>query len=142
MTAYKSLGYEIAITHKFLKAGLQRVLNPYDVTVQQFEVLRTLMIYEGVTAVKLVDYVISDSSTIMALLKRLEDKGLIIRTSDEKDRRTKLISLTGQGRLLIGELMQAAERFNSGIQDCCSAEEFEVVRKVLKRLSSKHNMER
>jgi DNA-binding MarR family transcriptional regulator len=134
MTAYNSLGYEIAKVHKALKAKYQEVLKSYGVTVQQFEVLRNLKIYSGISAAQLVEYIISDSSTMMVILKGLESKKLIIRKSDEKDRRTKRIFLTKEGQRLVENLMVLGDKYNMEMQKCCSDKELQVVKRVLSKL--------
>jgi DNA-binding MarR family transcriptional regulator len=119
LTAYKSLGYEIAKAHKALKAKFQRVLKPHGITVQQFEVLGTLKVDSGITASQLVDLTISDSSTMMVILNRLELKKLIIRRSDEKDRRTKRTYLIPKGQGFVKNLMIPAARYNRKVQNFC-----------------------
>jgi MarR family transcriptional regulator, transcriptional regulator for hemolysin len=136
MTTYNSLGYEIAMAHKSLKAKFQKVLKPHGVTVQQFEVMRVLMTSSGITAAQLVEYIISDSSTMMVILNRLESKNLITRKPDETDRRTKLIYLTKLGQNLVKNLMSLAEQYNSEIQKCCSDKELKTIRQVLSKLSA------
>lgn len=134
MDAYDSLGYEIAKTHKSLKAKFQKVLKPHGLTVQQFEVMRTLKIDTGKSAAQLVESIISDSSTMMVILKSLESKKLIIRKSHEKDLRTKRIYLTKKGQNLIEELMGFADRFNLQIQHCISIKELQIMKKILSKL--------
>jgi DNA-binding MarR family transcriptional regulator len=136
MTIYNSLGYEIAKAHKALRAKFQKVLAPYDVTVQQFEVMRALTIDSGITAAQLVEVTISDSSTMMVILNRLESKKLIIRKTDGKDRRTKQIYLTKEGQSLVEKLMAVADRFNRGVQACCSADELHILKQVFSKLNA------
>jgi DNA-binding MarR family transcriptional regulator len=134
MTIYNSLGYEIAKAHKSLKSKYQEVLKPHGVTVQQFEVIRTLKTYSGITAAQLVEHIISDSSTMMVILNRLESKKLIKRKSDERDRRTKRIYLTKEGQNLVDNLMVLADRYNSELQSFCSPKELQVMKQVLSKL--------
>lgn len=134
MTAYRSLGYEVAKVHKALRARFQRVLTPYGVTVQQFEVMRELKTKTGLTAAQLVESVISDSSTMMSILKRLESKALIVRRPDENDRRTKMIHLTENGQNLVKKLMRVADQHNRRVENCCSPEELQIFRQILSKL--------
>ena len=134
MTAYRSLGFEIAKVHKALKAQFQELLTPYGLTVQQFEVMRTLKTDSGITAAQLVERIISDSSTMMSILKRLESKALIIRRPDENDRRTKLIYLTEEGQELMENLTVLVDRHNRRLYDCCSVKELQIFKHVLSNL--------
>jgi DNA-binding MarR family transcriptional regulator len=136
MTTYNSLGYEIAMAHKSLRAKFQKVLKPHGVTVQQFEVMRTLKTDSGTTAAQLVERTISDSSTMMVILNRLESKKLIIRRPDEKDRRIKQVYLTKEGQHLVKILMTLANRHNSEMQNCFSAKELQVMKQVLSKINA------
>lgn len=134
MSAYRTLGYEIAKVHKALRTQLQGLLKPFSVTLQQFEVIRILQTDSGVTAAQLVERIISDSSTIMSILKRMESKALIIRKPDENDRRTKRIYLTPKGQELAKDLTDLADRHNQNMQNCCSIEERQIFKHVLSKL--------
>lgn len=134
MSVYKSLGYEIAKVHKAIRAQFQKLLKPCGVTVQQFEVMRILKTESGSTAAQLVERIISDSSTIMSILKRLESKAFITRRQDETDRRSNLIYLSKEGQSLMDDLMIRVERYNKQMHDCCTEKEIEIFKHVLSKL--------
>lgn len=134
MPAYNSLGYEIGKVHKALRAQFQALLTPHGVTVQQFEVMRTLKSDSGTTAAQLVECIISDSSTIMSIINRLELKGLIVRKPDESDRRTKRIYLTTEGRKLTENLNGIADQYNDHIQHCLTTKELHMLKLLLSKL--------
>jgi DNA-binding MarR family transcriptional regulator len=129
-----SLGYEIAKIHKAFRAKFQGVLTPFDVTVQQFEVLRTLNANPGITAAQLVERITSDSSTMMSILKRLESKALIERRPDRKDGRIKRIVMTEGGRDLMNVLADHIDGYNRRLLACCSAEDLQLFKQVLTKL--------
>lgn len=136
MKKYSSLGYDIAKVSKALRTQFNGLLKPYGVTVQQFEIMRILQTDSGVTAAQLVERIISDSSTIMSILKRMESKKLIHRKPDENDRRTKQIYLTSKGEHLVKDLTAIANQYNTNMQNCCSDEERQSLRQVLSKLYS------
>lgn len=128
------LGHELARTHLTLKSIIQDLLKPHGVTVQQFEVLRRVAAEEGLTASLLVHRIVSDSSTMMSILARLQSKGLITRRTDKSDRRIKRIYLTPTGRGLVLELTVIADDHNREMVSQLSAEELSTFRRVLDKL--------
>ncbi len=132
--AYSSLGYEIAKANKVLKSKLQNILAPYGITVQQFEVMRVLKDAPGLTAAQITSRVLSDSSTMMDILKRLTVRELIIRTPDPADRRIRRVYLTQTGEQQTEQLIALALAHNQKVQSCCSAQELIIISRILARL--------
>ncbi len=89
--------------HQLFKAELA----PYGVTPGQYAVLRCLWDENAQTARKLADRLALDGSTITGLLDRMEQKGLIEKLADPKDRRALQVVLTETGRKLQKPLSQA-----------------------------------
>jgi DNA-binding MarR family transcriptional regulator len=89
--------------HQLFKAELA----PHGVTPGQYAVLRCLWDENAQTARKLAERLALDGSTITGILDRMEQKGLIIKLTDPKDRRAMQVTLTPQGRKLQEPLSQA-----------------------------------
>jgi MarR family transcriptional regulator, organic hydroperoxide resistance regulator len=70
------------------------------VTAQQRLVLRCVGKFPGVTAGQLATLLHLDPGTVSAALKRLEEKALLERRKDPRDRRRVTLGLTAQGRFL------------------------------------------
>jgi len=87
-------------------------LAPYGVTPGQYAVLRCLWDENGQTARKLADRLALDGSTITGILDRMEQKGLIEKQADPKDRRALQVMLTATGRSLQEPLSQAIDNAN------------------------------
>jgi DNA-binding MarR family transcriptional regulator len=51
-----------------------------------------------------------DNSNVTGIVDGLEERGLVIRTPSERDRRVKLIALTAEGRRIHARLVEAIER--------------------------------
>ena len=81
-------------------------LAPYGVTPGQYAVLACLWDGESKTAKQLADLLYLDGSTMTGILDRIEQKGLIIKQVDPKDRRAIRVTLTDAGRDLEGPLSQ------------------------------------
>ena len=89
--------------HQLFKAELA----PYGVTPGQYAVLRCLWDENAQTARKLADRLALDGSTITGILDRMEQKGLIEKLADPKDRRALQVMLTETGHKLQKPLSQA-----------------------------------
>ncbi|MEN6461251.1 MAG: MarR family transcriptional regulator [Syntrophomonas sp.] len=89
--------------HQLFKAKLA----PFGVTPGQYAVLKCLWDENGQTARQIAERLYLDGSTVTGLLDRLEQKGLIEKQVDPKDRRALKVLLTDAGKELEGPLSQA-----------------------------------
>lgn len=53
---------------------------------------------------KIADYLCCDGSTVTWIVDRLEDRGLVERQNDPRDRRVRLVALTDEGREIRNEI--------------------------------------
>ena len=81
----------------------------YDRTPLQFAVLTALLQGGPEDQVHLGGRLALDRTTIGVVVKNLEERGLVTRRVSEKDRRSKPVSITGDGETLIYEAVAAAE---------------------------------
>lgn len=70
-------------------------------------------------------------STLTSILDRLEERGAIVRTSDARDRRTFIISLTGSGRTLARRVARHLEAFEARVLASASPAEIRTFIRVL-----------
>lgn len=94
--------------HQLFKAELA----PYGVTPGQYAVLKCLWDENGQTAKQIAERLYLDGSTITGVLDRLEQKGLILKQADPKDRRALQVILTKKGRELEEPLTRVIEEAN------------------------------
>lgn len=84
--------------------GLQSLSKRMDarigVTGPQRLALRILGRFPGIPAGRLAEILKVHPSTLTGVLRRLEERGLVERRSDENDRRRALLTLTNAGRLI------------------------------------------
>ena len=119
-TASYPLGPALEFIRKVsaLNHALERVSSHMDrtlgVTAQQRLVLRCVGRYPGITAGQLARVLHLDPGTISASLRRMEERGLIERRHDPRDRRRVAVGLTPEGRQLdrptTGPVEDAGER--------------------------------
>ena len=89
-----------------------RNLQPFGLTSSQSEAIHFILRHgdEEITAGRLMAELKLSQSTIAGILRRLEDKGLIERTSMIGDARTRIIRITKQGTQLRTQIKQSAIR--------------------------------
>ncbi len=128
------IGYLIARTHKILKKRLTTTLNDFDLTAQQFGVLHRLYEEDGLPARELVVKLFSDSSTIMDIIDRLEEKDLVKREADTQDRRVNRIFLTEKARIILPKILSRVDRFEKAIYRHLLPKEIEALKTGLTKL--------
>ena len=128
------IGSLIARTHKTFRNRLTGALRDYDLTAQQFQVLRSLFESDGLPARELGVRLSSDSSTIMTLIDRLEKKALVRRVTDQKDRRVNRIHLTDKSKTMMPQILNRVDRFEGTIKDRFGAEKIKELRDTLSEL--------
>src|SRR5687768_13673518 len=88
-----------ALNHVLEKVSGQMVTR-LGVTAQQRLIIRCLGKYPGLRAGQLAARLHLDPGTISAALRRLEEKALVERRRDPRDRRRAALGLTEQGRAI------------------------------------------
>ena len=72
----------------------------HGITADQYVVLRVVAREPGITQIQIVERAASDPNTIAAILRLLEQRGLVDRQSHSRDRRARCVFLTAAGRKL------------------------------------------
>ena len=111
MSFQDNIGYQVGRTHKALRRGLTVMLRDFDLTPQQFSVLHCLFLEDGLPARELVVRLASDSSTIMDIIDRLEEKSMVQRQDDPQDRRINRIYLTDKTKSILPRILERTTRF-------------------------------
>ena len=126
---YEKLVINIIFTASWLTAKHTRLLKPYGITPQQFNILRILRGQhpQPVTVNLLIDRMLDKSSNASRLVEKLRVKGLVERRTCVHDRRAVDVLITEKGMHLLDELDTVASGW---------LEEFEVLApKEAKRLN-------
>jgi DNA-binding MarR family transcriptional regulator len=88
------------------QGALHSVWTEFDLSSAQGDLLSSLQPGEPVTMVSLARSLHCNDSNVTGLVDRLEQRGLIERRGDPKDRRVKLIALTEKGQALSSRLRE------------------------------------
>jgi len=107
---FRSRGQEVVValirTADLVRRTVGRVLEPYDITLQQYNVLRILRGAgeQGLPTLEIGERMVEHAPGITRLLDRLETKGLVRRQRCPEDRRQVLCWLTPAGAELVEKL--------------------------------------
>lgn len=107
------LPYVLRRADQTLSAPFYAVLTRYDVARSEWRVLAVLAELGETTVLDLADAALSPQPTVTHALRRLEQRGLVKRTTDPQDKRRRLISITASGSALTTTLMAEARQLEA-----------------------------
>tara|TARA_Y100001956_G_C4095034_1_gene174782 strand:- start:755 stop:1174 length:420 start_codon:yes stop_codon:yes gene_type:complete len=105
-----------------------------DLTSPQWRVMAHLA-QSSFTAKQLIDLARIDKSTISRAIKQLESRGLIELKADEKDKRSKVLFLTKEGREIYKKLSVSAKAWEKSLLKDLSEQERVTLKAVLHKLN-------
>ena len=118
------IGRLIYLTSLNLRNYAERMLSPYDLTVEQFHLLKNISRTQGYSQNQLCEFVGKKPANITRILDRLEKKQWIERRENPSDRRSSLVFLTAEGEEMIKGVTNHFETYsNRFIQGISEAEE-------------------
>lgn len=115
MSETRSLHLETFLPYRLnVAAGMvsylisEKCLEPAGITLPQWRILSTLGEDGSVGQARFIQRSAMDKITISRAVRGLSDRGLVVSTVSGGDRRARLLSLTGKGRLLLRTLSAQA----------------------------------
>ncbi|OGH96066.1 MAG: hypothetical protein A2039_05445 [Candidatus Melainabacteria bacterium GWA2_34_9] len=106
----------------------------FNITPEQWAVLSYLHKEDGLYQKQIADFLFKDKPTVTRILDILEKKNLIIRISDEKDRRKFKIYLTQNGKDTVTQLTPIAKEVQHKIRENIQQEELEILKTILNKI--------
>lgn len=105
---YQKLVVNILFTGSWLSGQHQRVLRPYGISPQQFNILRILrgQYPQPASVGLLIDRMIDKMSNASRLVEKLRQKGLVERTECQQDRRRVDVVITQAGLNMLEDIAQ------------------------------------
>ena len=134
----ESLGRLIYLTAQEIKNFAEKLLKPYDVTLEQFHLLKNMSPDSGMSQRELGELVNKTPANITRILDRLELKNLIARRNSPADRRASQVFLTNQGQDMVQEVFAIFESFSNQLTQGTSEKKQQKTREVLIRIG--HNI--
>jgi DNA-binding MarR family transcriptional regulator len=135
---YQKANINLLFTASWLNQKSAKVLKPYNISWQQFNILRILrgMGDKPATIKTLTERMIDKMSNASRLVEKLKQKGLVERMSCPSDRRQVDILITKEGLSILEEASKAMENALSDISDNFSEEEAKTLNELLDRMRS------
>jgi DNA-binding MarR family transcriptional regulator len=106
---YRHPGHLIRRAQQIAVSIFTEDCRPHGVTPVQYAILYTVKNNPGLDQISLANLVALDRSNTGDVVSRLEERGLLRRTSGAPDRRTKRLHLTDAGAALLEAMMPAVE---------------------------------
>jgi DNA-binding MarR family transcriptional regulator len=134
---FRSRGQEVVValirTADLVRRVVGRVLEPYDITVQQYNVLRILRGAgeQGLPTLEIGERMVEHAPGVTRLLDRLEVKGLVRRQRCPEDRRQVLCWLTPAGTELVERLDEPVDSADAEAVSMLSPDEQERLLRLL-----------
>ncbi len=133
--ADESLARLIYLTSLKMKNLAEKILNPFDLTLEQFQILKSLLHDSGLTQRQIGEKVKKKPTNITRILDRLELKELVMRCGNPDDRRASLVFLTEKGTALTHEVYGKLDYFSQFFVEGISKSDQQIVRKAFARMS-------
>ena len=131
-----SVGYLLKQVRNALDRLVDTEMDEHDLTGVQWGPLLMLHYKMGTTAAELARIACVDTGAMTRMLDRLEAKGLVRRSPCAKDRRVVQLELTPDGARLCREIPFGLARVNNRLLADFTREEFETLKKFLRRMLS------
>ncbi|MCO4291476.1 MarR family transcriptional regulator [Solitalea sp. MAHUQ-68] len=131
---YQKAIINIVFTQSWLMSNMRQVLEPYDITPQQYNVLRILrgQFPKPATLNLVKDRIIDKMSDVSRIVDRLVKKELIERKTCKSDRRAVDLLITDKGLELLSVV--STEKIQDFIHENLTQDELETLNNLLDKL--------
>jgi MarR family transcriptional regulator, transcriptional regulator for hemolysin len=109
------LGFLIHDVSRMRRNAFDQIMRPIGVTRAQWWVLAHLSRHDGMMQTQLADVLDVGKASLGTLIERLEQAGLVERTSDPTDKRAKRVFLSRAAQQLVRRMTNEEDRFNQQI---------------------------
>lgn len=112
---YKQPGHMIRRAYQMVMAVFAEETKAFGITPVQFSAMIVIREQPGIDATRVAELIYFDRATIGSVLDRLEKRGLVLRKAGERDRRTKNLFLTPQGKALVKKIEDMSPRISARV---------------------------
>lgn len=130
----ESVGRLLYLTAQTMTLHAEKVLKPYDLTVEQLQLLKNVDQETALSQQQLCEVVQKSAANVTRILDRLERKGCVRREINPADRRSTHLFLTVQGKELIAEVTVVLESFSEQLLRGISRQEQELLSQLLYKM--------
>jgi len=131
------MGFIVKSTAKTFESVFDQLLRKKaDITVGQSRVIGTLtLVKNGMTQKEIANRIGIEAPTIVPMIDRLEDRGLVVRKPDSSDRRNNLIFLTKKSEAKWDLIIECAIEIEKACRQEISEEDLETTKTTLRKIA-------
>ena len=133
----RQIGFLLRRAHQYASEVFQSKIGDRNITPQQFSVLITLLERREIAQTRLGGLVAMDPATVLGVVQRLAQRGLVAVRTDPEDGRRRLVQLTHDGHELARELVAIGPAISRETLDGLSEPEQRDLLRLLDRLGRK-----
>lgn len=130
----RSLPFALIRAREKVMAPIRKMLASSDVTEQQWRILRTLSEHGPIEATRLADLAALQLPSQTRILRSMEQRGLVARTSNREDKRRQTVRITEPGQAIIDRHKDGAAALAKHFQDVLGVRDFERLLALLRKL--------
>ncbi len=119
---------------KVFSEALEERLRPYNITRAQWIAMYYIHTGDSITQRQLADKMSVKEPTVVRLLQKIEQDGLLERSGNEMDKRVKRLLLTERGTRLCCDILPVVEKFKEDTIAEVSEEDLQTLKDVLSRM--------
>lgn len=128
-------------SNKTLRYLIDECLREFNLTGIQFFVLKKVEDERVITVSSLATFFNSDRPTISAVFTRLHEKGYVTKVTNDDDKRSFYITLTDEGKELIGKAFVMVEKTRNDFFNVLTKQEQEQLISLLEKLPRRETNE-
>lgn len=131
---YELLGFQLRMAHAVLYRQFVVSLEDLDLTPRQYAVLQIIADGPGISQIDIAGLLAMDRPTTMAIVNRLQDRGLIERRASSSDRRRQELHLTPDGADFVERAEVRVAEHEARMTQRYTAEELATLMALVRRL--------
>ena len=125
----------LSIIVRHSKVFCERRLQDYGVGFPEQVILMFLASNDGINQDAIAQHFLLDKGAIAKTLRKLEEKGLILRHQNPENKRENLISITPAGQGILGEMGKALQAWNASFFEGLSEEDIRQYERITKTIA-------
>lgn len=137
---YRTIGGLINLLNLKLKQELNSLIAQHNITPEQWGLINTLYLNEGISQKALAQMTAKDQASVTRMLELLIDKGLVYKGFSAEDKRSFNLYLTENGRVLRTLILPITSKITDKAMDGFSEKDIENFKNALIKILD--NLER
>jgi DNA-binding MarR family transcriptional regulator len=128
------VGFHIRLAHGAVYRHFTETFADFELTQKQVSVLWLVDIHPDIAQTGLAKLMRMDRATTMAIVNRLQARGLLVRGKSEDDGRKQTLNLTDDGRTMLANAKEAIAAHEHWLTSRFSAKEVQTLIEMLTRI--------